>query len=320
MGTSGADGWLEQPFSLEKKRIWVAGYKGMVGSSVVRRLALEHCEVVKPTKRLDLREQEQVRGWMRESRPDVIVLAAAKVGGIEANRTRPAEFIYDNLMIEANIIKAAQEMSVQKLLFLGSSCIYPKEAPQPIIEEALLSGPLEPTNEAYALAKIAGIKLCQAMRAQYGCDFISAMPCNLYGPGDTYDEKSSHVIPALLMKANSAKAQGASEWRIWGSGTPLREFLHVDDLADALVFMLKFYSSAQPLNIGSGAEISIADLASMIARLTGLEASMVFDTSMPDGAARKLLDSTRLFDQGWSPKIELSEGLEALIRSLPIVR
>ena len=230
-------------FSLAGKRVYVAGHKGMVGSAVVRRLTSEDCTILTADRSTDLREQTKVRSWFAENRPQVVIIAAAKVGGILANDTFPAEFLYDNLMIEANLVEAARQAGVEKLLFLGSSCIYPKMAPQPIREDALLTGPLEPTNEWYAVAKIAGIKLCQAYRRQYGSDFISAMPTNLYGPGDNYDPKNSHVLPALIRKAHEAKESGAANIEIWGSGTPRREFLHVDDLADACVFLLKNYSN-----------------------------------------------------------------------------
>ncbi|MEZ5814200.1 MAG: GDP-L-fucose synthase [Alphaproteobacteria bacterium] len=301
------DGWLDTPFDLSGKRVWVAGHRGMVGGALCRRLQSEDCEVV--TSDFDLREQAAVHGWMGENKPDVVVIAAAKVGGILANDTYPADFLYDNLMIEANIIHAAHEAGVEKLLFLGSSCIYPKEAAQPLLEDALLGGALEPTNEAYAIAKIAGIKLCEAYRKQYGRDFISAMPCNLYGPGDRFDEEGSHVIPALIMKAHGAKERGAEALVVWGSGKPLREFLYVDDLAEALVFMLKRYSGVQHVNIGAGEDISISDLAVMIAGVVGFEGGIVFDTNKPDGMFRKLMDSGRIRKAGWEPKTGLEEGL-----------
>lgn len=301
------DGWLDQELSLKGKRVWVAGHRGMVGSAVCRRLAGEGCEILRDD--LDLRRQADVEVWMVEARPDVVILAAAKVGGIGANSEAPANFLYDNLMIEANVIHAAAEAGVEKLLFLGSSCIYPKDAQQPIAEEALLTGALEPTNEAYAVAKIAGVKLCAAYRAQKGCDFIAAMPCNLYGPGDRFDEQGSHVIPAVMMKMHAAKEAGADSVSLWGTGAPLREFLYVDDLADALVFLLQRYSDVRPVNVGSGAEISIADLASKIADVVGYEGRIVFDPAYPDGTPRKIMDCKRIHDHGWSPDTELQDGL-----------
>ena len=305
-----AQGWLEKPLSLAGKKIFVAGHRGLVGSAIIRRLQNEACEIITATRdELDLREQEKVRAWMQRIQPDMAILAAAKVGGILANATQPADFLYDNIMIEANVIKAAQETGVEKLLFLGSSCIYPKHALQPIKEEALLTGALELTNEAYAIAKIAGLKLCESFRAQYGCDFISAMPCNLYGPGDTFDERNSHVIPALIMKAHAAKLSGAADLEIWGSGKPLREFLHADDLADALVFLLRNYSGAGPVNVGSGEEISIQALAEMIVRVTGFKGGLIFDASKPDGTPRKLLDSSKIRKAGWRLQIGLETGL-----------
>lgn len=303
-----ASDWLKFPYSLEGKRVWVAGHRGMVGAAVVARLAGEDCDVL--TSEIDLRRQVDVEVWVAENKPDAVVLAAAKVGGILANAGHPADFLYDNMMIEANVIHAAAKQALEKLLFLGSSCIYPKEAEQPIKEEALLSGALEPTNEAYAIAKIAGVKLCAAYRAQYGHDFISAMPCNLYGSGDRYDAAGSHVIPALLMKMHDAKVAGADEIEVWGSGAPLREFLYVDDLADGLVFLLKHYSGERHINIGSGQEISIADLAGAIAVVVGYEGDLKFDASKPDGTMRKLLDSSRINQAGWVAKTDLHDGLK----------
>ena len=297
-------------FDLNGKRIWVAGHRGMVGGAVVRRLAEEPCEVLTAGREVvDLTDQRAVHDWMGRERPDAVVLAAARVGGIHANDSYPVDFLYDNLMIEANIIHAAHEAGVEKLLFLGSSCIYPKFAEQPIREEALLTGPLEPTNEWYAIAKIAGIKLCQAYRRQYGDDFISAQPTNLYGPGDNYDLETSHVLPALLRKFHEAKREGAPSVTLWGTGTPLREFLHVDDLADALVFLLREYSDDVPLNVGSGTEVSIRELAETIARVVGYEAELVFDSSMPDGTPRKLMDSSRLHALGWNRARSLEQGI-----------
>lgn len=305
-----AEGWLDSPYALKGKRIWIAGHSGMVGTALMRRLEKERCEVlIAPRYDLDLRDQAAVKLWLDVNKPDVVVLAAAKVGGIMANASAPADFLYDNMMIEANVIHGAFKAGVEKLLFLGSSCIYPKAAQNPITEEALLSGALEPTNEAYAIAKIAGVKLCQGYRAQYGCDFISAMPCNLYGRGDTFDAQNSHVIPALMMKAHAAKIAGDLLMPVWGSGQPRREFMYVDDLADALVFMLKNYSDAPPLNIGSGEEVTILDLAEMIADTVGYKGALEFDTSKPDGTMQKLLNSSRIRAAGWAPQTNLRDGL-----------
>jgi GDP-L-fucose synthase len=287
----------------------------MVGSALCRRLANEDCTVLTVERReLDLRDGAGVDRWLEASRPDAVFLAAAKVGGILANDSRPAEFLYDNLAIEANIIHAAWKQGVAKLLFLGSSCIYPKLAPQPIAESALLTGPLEPTNQWYSIAKIAGIMLCQAYRRQYGCDFISAMPTNLYGTGDNFELRSSHVVPALMRKVHEAKLGGADTVSVWGSGAPLREFLHVDDLADALVFLMKTYSDESHVNVGSGEEIAIRDLARLLAEVTGYRGGFAFDTSLPDGTPRKLLDSGRLRQLGWSAKIGLRQGLASTYR------
>ncbi|MBN8189818.1 GDP-L-fucose synthase [Salipiger thiooxidans] len=292
------------------KRVWVAGHRGMVGGAVVRRLAQEDCEVITAGRDVvDLVDQAAVKAWMAQAKPDVIVMAAAKVGGIKANSDYPVDFLYQNLMIEANIAQAAHENDVERFLFLGSSCIYPKFAPQPIPEDSLLTGPLEPTNEWYAIAKITGIKLCQAYRTQYGRDWISAMPTNLYGPGDNYDLNSSHVLPALLRKFHEAKEAGASSVELWGSGTPLREFLHCDDLADALVFLLKEYSGYEHVNVGSGTEVTIRELAETIARVVGYEAELTFDATKPDGTPRKLMDSSRLADMGWSRARPLEDGI-----------
>ncbi|MBX7494560.1 GDP-L-fucose synthase [Qipengyuania sp. 6B39] len=296
-------------FALEGRRVWVAGHGGMVGKALLRRLEREACEVLTAPRSVDLRDQAAVECWFGENRPDGIILAAARVGGIMANATRPAEFLYDNLAIATNVIEASHRHGARKLLFLGSSCIYPKHAPQPIGEDALLSGPLEPTNEAYAIAKIAGLKLAAAYRAQYGCDFISAMPTNLYGPGDNWDPESSHVVPALIRRAHEAKLSGAESVTIWGTGTPRREFLHVDDLADACVLLLRDYSEQAPINIGSGEDIAIADLAALVARVVGFAGRIDCDPTKPDGTPRKLLDSSRLAALGWSPRIELEKGL-----------
>jgi GDP-L-fucose synthase len=299
-------------YSLNGKRVWVAGHRGMVGSALVRRLERENlAEILTVTRQeVDLVDQAATRSWLEQSKPDAVFVPAAKVGGILANDSYPADFLYQNLMIAANIIHAAHQEGVEKLLFLGSSCIYPKFADQPITEEALLTGALEPTNEWYAIAKIAGIKLCQAYRKQYGDDFISAMPTNLYGPGDNYDLQSSHVIPALIRKAHEAKLQGADSMEIWGTGTPLREFLHADDCADALVDLMKTYSDAQHVNVGSGEDLSIEALARLIMDVVGFEGALTKDGSKPDGTPRKLMSADRLRALGWSPKIGLREGLE----------
>lgn len=297
-------------YSLAGKRVWVAGHRGMVGSALVRRLADEGCIILTAGREeLDLRRQAEVEAWMTEKKPQVVFLAAAKVGGILANRDHPAEFIADNLAIALNLVQAAYGTGVEKLLFLGSSCIYPKFAAQPIREESLLSGPLETTNEAYALAKIAGIGLCQAFRRQFGCDFISVQPCNLYGPGDTFDREASHVLPALMLKAHEAKRAGVEAMTVWGTGTPLREFLHVDDLADALVFLMRRYSDELPINVGSGLEISIRDAATKVAQAVGFGGRIEFDATKPDGTPRKLLDGSRLRAMGWRPAIDLDTGL-----------
>lgn len=296
-------------YSLSGKRVWVAGHRGMVGSAIVRRLAAEDCEIVVCGRdEADLRRQEEVERWMDRARPQAVFLAAAKVGGIMANDTQPAPFLYDNLMIEANVIETARRTGVEKLVFLGSSCIYPRLAPQPIPEEALLTGPLEPTNEWYAVAKIAGLRMCQAYRRQYGCDFIAAMPTNLYGPNDNFDPLGSHVAAALLAKTHAAKTAGAATMELWGSGKPLREFMHVDDLADALVFLMRHYSDEPHINVGSGHEVSIRELAELIAEVVGWRGSYVFDSSKPDGMPRKLMDSRRLFALGWRPRLSLREG------------
>jgi GDP-L-fucose synthase len=300
------------PFSLAGKKIWVAGQTGMVGSAVSKRLASENCELFLVNRsELDLRDQKAVRSWLNKNMPDVIVVAAATVGGILANSSRPAEFLYDNLVIETNIIHGAYEIGVQKLLFLGSACIYPRDASQPMSEEAILTGPLEPTNQWYAVAKIAGIKLCEAYRKQYKCDFISAQPNNLYGAGDNFDPDTSHVIPALIVKAHAAKTTVHSSFVVWGTGSPMREFLHVDDLADALVHLLKTYSGLTHINIGSGEELSIHELAQCVADTVGFNGKLVFDSSKPDGAMRKLLDATRMNKLDWAPSIHLKEGLKS---------
>lgn len=298
-------------FPLAGKRVWVAGHRGMVGSAIMRRLASEDCELVTATRsEVDLEVPAQVNEFVATTKPDAIFMAAAKVGGILANDTYPADFLYNNLMIATNITEASYRHGVSKMLFLGSSCIYPKMAPQPIPEEALLTGPLEPTNEWYAIAKIAGIKLAQAYRKQHGCDFISAMPTNLYGPGDNYDLNTSHVLPALLRKAHDAKLDGAESITIWGTGTPRREFLHADDCADACVFLMQRYSSMEHVNVGSGEDIAIFDLARLVCDVVGFTGNVERDLSKPDGTLRKLMSGDRLRAMGWGPTIALSDGIE----------
>ena len=297
-------------FPLAKRRVFVAGHGGMVGSALTRRLAEMGCAVLTAGRgEVDLRRQEATEGWLRAQQPDAVFVAAATVGGILANDTRPGEFLYDNLMIAGNLVEASRRVGVKKLLFLGSSCIYPRLAPQPMPEEALLTGPLEPTNQWYAIAKIAGLKLCAAYRRQYGADFISTQPTNLYGPGDTYDLKASHVVPALIAKTHHAKVTGAAEVEIWGTGTPRREFLHVDDLADALVFLMERYSDELQINIGWGEDVSIRELAELIADVVGYKGGFRYATEKPDGTPRKLLDVARLTAMGWRPRIQLKEGL-----------
>lgn len=297
-------------YSLSGKRVWVAGHRGMVGSALLRRLKKETCEIITvDRKQLDLRVQNDVERWMRATQPQAVFVAAATVGGILANDSRPAEFLYDNIMIGANIVETARQVGVEKLLYLGSSCIYPRLAPQPMAEDALLTGPLEPTNQWYAIAKIADLMLCRAYRRQYGCNFISAMPTNLYGPGDNFDLQSSHVVPALLAKAHAAKVAGDGDLVVWGSGTPRREFMYVDDLADALVFLMRHYSDERHVNIGVGHDVTIRDLAEAIVRVIGVKSRLRFDVSKPDGAPRKLMDSSRLENMGWQPKTTLENGL-----------
>lgn len=295
---------------LNGKKIWVAGHRGMVGSAIVRRLQKDDCEVLTvPRSKVDLADSDAVKGWLETNKPDMVVLAAAKVGGILANDTYPVDFLYDNLAIQNNVIRHSHDVGVEKLLFLGSSCIYPKLADQPITEDSLLTGPLEPTNEWYAIAKIAGIKLCQAYMKQYGARFVSAMPTNLYGPFDNFDLQSSHVIPALMRKAHRARKAGESGMEIWGTGTPLREFLHVDDLADAAVFVLANYEEFEHINIGSGSDLSIADVAKMVMDVVGLEGELRHDLSKPDGTPRKLMSADKLRAHGWEPSISLRDGL-----------
>lgn len=302
-------------YGLAGKRVYVAGHRGMVGSALVRRLASEDCEILVASRaEVDLMDQQAVRRWMTDHRPDAVFIAAAKVGGILANDSFPADFLYDNLMIEANLIEAAHRIHVEKVCFLGSSCIYPKFAEQPIREDSLLTGPLEPTNEWYAIAKIAGIKLAQAYRRQHGDDFISAMPTNLYGPGDNFDLQSSHVLPALIRKAHEAKLADAESLTIWGTGTPQREFLHVDDCADACVFLMKNYSDDTHVNVGSGTDITIFELTEMICREVGFTGRIVRDQTKPDGTPRKLMSADKLQSMGWKPRIGLREGIAATYR------
>jgi GDP-L-fucose synthase len=294
-------------------KIYVAGHRGMVGSAIVRALrAAGHTSVVTRTSaELDLRDGAATRAFLAAEQPAAVVMAAARVGGIKANSTEPYDFLYDNLAMAANVIDGSRRAGVRKLLFLGSSCIYPKMAPQPIREESLLTGPLEVTNEAYAIAKIAGIKLCDHARAQYGCDFISAMPCNLYGTGDNFSLENSHVLPALIRKMHEAKLRGDTSLRLWGTGTPLREFLHADDLAEACVLLLERYSQAGHINVGSGEELSIRQLADLIAQVVGFTGRLEFDPSMPDGTPRKLMDVSRIRALGWKPRIALTEGIRS---------
>jgi GDP-L-fucose synthase len=299
-------------YDLAGKRVWVAGHRGMVGSAVVRRLAGEGCTtVVAGRDVVDLVRQDSVERWMAKEKPDAIVLAAARVGGIVANDRQPAQFLYENMMIEANVIHAAWQNGVGKLLFLGSTCIYPRLAPQPLNEDALLTGPLEPTNEWYAIAKIAGIKLCQAYRRQHGARFISAMPTNLYGPNDNFDLLDSHVVGALMVKIHRAKLTGARSVEIWGTGTPRREFLHVDDCADACVFLLRNYDSPEIVNIGVGEDMTIRTFAETLAKVIGWSGEFVYDSARPDGTPRKLVDTTRINGLGWRARIGLEDGLRS---------
>ena len=295
----------------KQSKIYVAGHRGMVGSAIVRKLkGLGYENVIcKTSSELDLRNQQQVADFFANEKPEYVFLAAAKVGGILANNTYRGEFLYDNLMIQNNVIHQSYVSGVKKLLFLGSSCIYPKMAEQPMKEDALLTGLLEPTNEPYAIAKIAGIKMCDAYRTQYGCNFISAMPTNLYGPNDNYDLKNSHVLPAMLRKFHEAKQEGNTTVELWGSGSPLREFLHVDDLAEACLFLMNNYNEAGHVNIGSGSEISIRDLAETIQGITHYSGSIVWDSSKPDGTPRKLMDNAKINSMGWVPEISLQEGI-----------
>jgi GDP-L-fucose synthase len=302
-------------YSLKEKRVWVAGHRGLAGSALVRRLGREGCTVLTAERSaLDLESSAAVAQWMMEHKPHAIFLAAAKVGGILANKLHPVDFLSHNLLIELSVINAAFKSGVEKLLFLGSSCIYPREAPQPIPEEALLTGPLEPTNEAYALAKIAGIKLCQSYRQQYGCDFISAMPTNLYGPNDNFHPDHAHVPAALMMRFHGAKMQGLPNVKVWGTGSPRREFLFVDDLADACIFLMKNYSGPVAINVGTGEDVTIRSFADTIRAVVGYEGELVFDPSYPDGTPRKMLDVGRLRAMGWRAQTPLAEGLAMTYR------
>ena len=303
-------------FNLQNKKIFVAGHKGMVGAAVCRRLETEACEVIVASRdELDLTDQEKVTIFIENHRPDAVIICAAKVGGIYANSTMPVDFLENNLALQNNLIKASATYNVEKLVFLGSSCIYPKMAPQPIKEDYLLTGALEPTNEWYAIAKIAGLKLCAAYRQQYGHNFISVMPTNLYGPGDNYDLQTSHVVPALIRKIHHAKIENAPSVEIWGTGKPRREFLHVDDCADGIVFALSHYDEAQHLNIGCGSDISIYELAQKIAQVIGYEGRFILNDAYPDGTPRKLLDVSKIANLGWQANISLDDGLRATYNS-----
>ena len=303
------------PYTLRNKRIWVAGHRGLVGSALVRRLQSEGCEIVAaPRESVDLRHPDQVERWMREAKPQAVFLAAARVGGIYAHDTRPAEFIYDNLMIQSNVVEASRRVGVEKLMLLGSSCIYPRLAPQPIPETALLTGAREPTNQWYAVAKIAGIKLGQAYRKQYGCDFISVMPTNLYGPGDNFDLMQSHVVPALLVKAHQAKLNQSPAMEVWGTGAVRREFLFVDDAADGMVYFMQHYSDEGIVNLGCGSDVPIRDLVELICKVVGYKGGIRFDTSRPDGTPRKMIDTSFAASLGWRARTSLQAGLEETYR------
>ena len=301
---------MTETYELENKRVWIAGHNGLLGSSIRRRLLTENCDIITvDRKNLDLRKQSDVEYWISKKRPNTVIISAATVGGIYANSTRPAEFLYDNLMIEANIIEAARKYGIEKLLFLGSSCAYPKAALQPMEEEILLSGRLEKTNEYFSIAKIAGIKLCEAYRKQYGCNFISAIPANLYGPQDNFDLYDSHVIPALIQKMHHARMQDKKSIQIWGTGMAIREFLFVDDCADAVIFLLKKYNKGAHINIGSGEEITIKNLAHKISRVVDFNGHITFDTTKPDGAPKKVLNGSRLRELGWIKNVTLDDGI-----------
>ena len=308
MSNNSADEFLE----LHGKRVWVTGHNGMVGSALVRRLAQENCTVLTADRSaVDLTCQAATEAWMARERPEIVFAAAARVGGIVANATYPADFLYQNLMITANVIHGAYRTGVEKLLYLGSSCIYPRETAQPMREDQLLTGPLEKTNEAYAIAKIAGVKLVEAYARQYGCRFVSAMPTNLYGPNDNFDLETSHVLPALIRRIHEAKVQGQPTVTLWGSGRPRREFLHVDDLADACIAVMQRYDQPTPINVGAGSDIAVAELAVLVAAVVGYRGGFSFDTSRPDGTPRKLLNVSRITSLGWAPKIDLPEGIWA---------
>lgn len=299
-------------FDLIGRRVFVAGHRGMLGSALLRRLAGENCTVLTARRTVDLRDQEAVRAWFTRQKPDVVILAAARAGGIMAHHTAPAEFAYDNLMIAANVIEVARQVGSARLLFLASSACYPRETAQPMPESALLTGPLDSAHKGYAIAKLAGIALCQTYRRQYGCDFIAALPANLYGPGDKFDVETSHVVPSLVCKAHHAKITNASQLEIWGSGRPRRELLHVDDCADACIHLLRHYSDEAPINLGSGEDIEISELARLVCNAVGYDGPIVTDLEKPDGAMRKLMDISRLADLGWSPRIRLHEGLSSV--------
>jgi GDP-L-fucose synthase len=302
-------------FPLAGKRVWVAGHRGMVGSALVRRLERETCTLLTVDRAtLDLRRQAEVEAWMLANRPEVVFIAAATVGGILANSTRPAEFLYDNIAIASNIISCAAKSDVAKLMFLGAACLYPRLAPQPMSEDSLLEGPPEPTNEWYAVAKIAGVKLCQAYRKQHDCDFIVAVPANLYGPSDRFDTQSGHVVPGLIVRAHGARIENAPALSIWGTGKARREFMHVDDCADALVFLMKTYSDPRIINVGTGEEVSIGELARTICNVVGYSGNLAFDATKPDGMPRKLLNSSRLNEMGWRGRTELNAGLRQTYR------
>lgn len=302
-------------YDLAAKRVFVAGHGGMVGAALLRRLAPEPVELLTETRaKLDLTRQAKVEAWLAAHRPQVVVIAAARVGGILANRDRPVEFLEENLLIELNLIRASFRAGVERLLFLGSSCIYPRDCPQPIREDHLLTGPLEPTNEAYALAKIAGVRLCQAYRRQHGADFISAMPTNLYGPGDNFDFEGSHVVPALIRKMHEAKLAGSPLVEVWGTGTPRREFLHVDDLADACLFLLRHNGDEEHVNVGCGEDVTIRELAGLVREVVGYRGEFRFDPTRPDGTPRKLLDTSKLDALGWRPRVRLQDGLAQTYR------
>ncbi len=306
----------DQTFDLRGKRVWIAGHTGLVGSALHRRLSREPCALLTAGhEELDLIRQDATEKWMRRMRPQVVVVAAARVGGIMANSRYPADFLYDNLMIAANVLRTAHEIGVERLVWLGSSCIYPREAEQPIQEESLLTGPLEATNEAYAIAKIAGLKLAESYSRQHGQQFFTVMPCNLYGPNDNFDPQNSHVIPALMRRMHEAKEAGAETVELWGTGKPLREFLHVDDLADAVVLLLRRHVSGEPVNVGSSLEVSIADLARLVARVVGYRGRILFDPTKPDGTPRKVLGSQRVRSLGWQPRISLEDGLAEMYRA-----